>query len=365
MAINDNKDSPLRVRAVKEMLEPLVGLAGFRWGDYTSCRSGVLDTLENDGLLAVPNPRKYRKAKDRQICVMEAILRTIHETPETDGKGGHIKHVAVIPYDSGIVPDINLARVLKKSPLLAVRFGKGQALIDALRQRMKQVSIEDLVVGYDWQSPVGNEKKFIVTTLVDCMKGYLLDGMIDDKAVKIGPYSDPQITAGRPGMMTVGNIPSLNDEQAYNVRIEGIVFYDEDGRMGSPESTYQLTTNHECGKNVFYPIKYGRQSYLFGDKRFPVERSGKEKLECYHSVLAVKKAGRFIKRTYGREMHDPFIEPSNRETAEMFRATRNIMVCEGKNGLFYPMNEAISEILMWKYLGYRNHLRQQNPRSRN
>ena len=88
-----------------------------------------------------------------------------------------------------------------------------------------------------------------------------------------------------------------------------------------------------------------------------VPRMGREKLECYHSVLAVKKAKKILKNVLGKEMHDPFIEPSNR-TVELFNATRDSIFYEDKEKYIHPLNEMISEILLWKMAGYRNHERE-------
>jgi len=339
-------ENPFRITTGREKLEPLLEKAGLRWGDYTRCREGALDLLERKGLLVMPETGRYKNLSDKQLKVIQAIA-------ERQGQ-----QVVVIPYEAEMFPSWDSKSVAKKYPLLPVRFDSQHTLQETLKSKMREVSIDDVLVGYDWHSPVGNEKRFIVTTLVDCIKGHLLDGMIGDGEIEVKPYTEPGFTPGYDMMASVKGMPSLSDETGYDdFRIEGILLSEKGKKIEMPEHTYQLCTSHECKKDEFYPIKYGRKIILLGNRDMMSQRTGKEKLECYHSVLAVKKAKKIVMILHGLEMSDPFIEPTKKCTEQIFDATRRFIVYQDREGYFHNLNETHSEILLWKYIGYLNQIR--------
>lgn len=335
-------ENPFEITAAKEKLMPLLGKAGLRWGDYTRCREGALDALEKDGLLVILDMAQYSSFSERQSRVMKAIANSNGE------------QLLVIPYESFMFPLIKAGSVAKKFPLIPLRFNGKHTLQELLREKMKEVTIDDVLVGYDWQSPTGNDKRFIVTTLVDCIKGHLLNTMIGEDVIKIKPYTEPEFTPGYGLMISAEGVPSLSDDAGYNFIIEGAMLLEKGKKTDMPEATFQLCTDHKCRKESYYKIKYGRKIILLGDRKMAGMRYGKERLECYHSVLAVKKAKKRVKMLHGLEMPDPFIEPSNKGTIRMFDATRKSIVYQDKEGYFHNMNETLSEILIWKYIGYAN-----------
>lgn len=325
--------NPFEITGNKERLEPLIQKIGMKWGQYNRDSKKAIKALADAGLILVPETAKFESLADRQLLTLEHVVSL------PDDK------LIVIPSDSGMFPQDNSARVAKKAPLLNVRFDGKLAAIEMLRKRLMEVRIDQTLVGYDWQNPLSNDNRYVVTTLVDCIKGFRLDGII--------PYLDVQ-NYSRSGHMIVKAVPSLSSRKRYDITVEGIALADLEQGNFKPSETYALMTDHSCKKGSFYSIKKGRYCGSIG--KTLGQRKGKDKLECYHSVFAVKKAKNRL-RQMGMEMHDPFIEPGV-ASLKIFDAARSRIFYEDAEGYLRPLDETYAEILLWKSIAYRNHERE-------
>ncbi|MCX8146891.1 MAG: hypothetical protein N3D84_00275 [Candidatus Woesearchaeota archaeon] len=347
--------NPFRITTTREKLEPLLNEVNYKWGDYTRERQKALDELIKAGLLVMPQFNSTDRAYEKQMKVIEAILNIKEKITKNKEK---ISQIVVIPHEAHIIPAKDLSDVNKKFPLVVLRPNEDETLKDQLSRKIKNISIEDTIVGYDWQTANSNDRRYFVTSLTDCYKGHFLS-LMEHSAIK---NISVETKFYETGNIVVEKIPSLSTRRLYKMNLIGFLAFSK-GENINPDMTFMFNTTHYCEKNLYNMIKTGRLvPGLFG--RSLSFRRGREKYECYHSALALKLASKALEKEHGKILYDPFIEPKKEETKKIFDAMRKYVLCEDSERNFYLPNDVITEIVLWKYIGYINEKRKETIKNK-
>ena len=333
--------------------------------DYARERDRVTNALQLEGKVRRLSLQEYETPEERY----RALVQTIIALPEDQ--------LLIIPYDAGLFPSIPSHKAIKKGRLVRARRWEsipepdrpGVTAESLVKDAIKGVRIGDEYYGYDWQGARRSSQEFRVTTLIDCIKGCILDERLPETDVSVRDYADAQMTSETGGSVTV-KVPSLSEEVVPiypEFRLSGIAVDNPNGKkLDIKRTSFGLSTTHTCPKKIYF-IKYGR--HFMGDS--VPERTGDEIYFDFHDILGYKRAKKHINRQNKpyKIKHDPFLEPDQTTRDFFWKLHHNVIqerLLERLRGeethdpyetAAYeraPLTDDRIELLLWKLVGYRN-----------
>lgn len=341
-------------RGPRGQLEPHLSDMGISWGMYTKHIGDVTQELMNSGHVLKPelSTTNFRQA-------MHEILMTI----QTMGPDSHL----IIDSESKNILSDQEERRASKLPLMKVRRHhnlpeeyQSKHLIVLANELMDKPKFPNQISGGDWQAEHYADKRIRVYHLTDMI---LSEEMHRDESIdiKVYDYLFDGFTRNRyreGGNMIVSGIPSIRDpELSYDIVLERIPVFDKFANIfgltnEQASQTFNLDTNHSCGKDIPYRVSYGR-TYHEGYSL----RKTPEIVICHHIMLAYQYAQDFIyKNRQGFVVADLFYKPDE-ELHDLFwllyQRTLVEQVLDGKIKR-KPMRFIDIERHLWNFVGARN-----------
>ncbi|MFH1181887.1 MAG: hypothetical protein V1702_02925 [Candidatus Woesearchaeota archaeon] len=346
-------------RTVSEQLEEMLEKVGGAMGNYKHDMNRWTNMLTQEKHVLRPyyiddqgNPMDFRR---RWQATIELIINL---------QSGQ---VLIIPYDAGIMPLVSRATLAKKGRLLKARYDPetGVDSATAVKNKLRQETLDDLVVGVDLQGAHWTEKDYRPFTLYDCIRANIAKRELPKGIVKVKDAYIP--TSSRlwreGGFITISNIPSFreNEQGSYEVTFENLPVKPY-GFQITPErgqeiakASFDFSALHVCEKiKWFSTVKYGREGH--GETR-----TGRERGSCHHIIFAASVAEEYVAEKYPKqlEMVNPF--PKHSEKTESFfwkLLTQAILERRIKDGSLrrtpFAESEMNVEIALHKYAAYNN-----------
>ncbi len=325
-------------RSVSEQLFPLLEKIDTTQGMYRTDNEGVTNALVDAGYVIKPELRDFSDETKMWEQVIEYLISL--------DKKEHL----ILPHS--MFPESD-AFSRKEDLLLPVRYDAENPLTVSknLERKIKNVSLDNKYVGYDIQGVFHTDRYYRTTTLIDCIRGKIMQNSTGVNFI-FSSYKSPEVkTQG--ANVTVGNIPSIDSDAVYEIALERIAVYDP--RWGGSEdivnniirTSYNLETKHTCSRIT-------RKSG-FARKSKSGLRYGTE-VDFDHHVIAAFKAVKKDLKSKGFTVIDPFFEP-NYTFFELFQKFNKNMLIEHEDSAHIqrmPMTLNEMEIVLWKYMGYNN-----------
>jgi|WetSurMetagenome_2_1015567.scaffolds.fasta_scaffold61234_2 hypothetical protein len=346
-------------RSVEEQLKPALESLGIGIGKYRHRMNFWTTWFAYSGNVVRPFYEEENKGPMSLDQRAAATVKLIYEL-EPD-------QTFILPYDADILPSINRWRLIKKGGTLKVRYNPstGKDLKESVIEKVRTENLVDVVTGIDYEGVRYTSRIFKIFTLVDCIKGDIMDKELPADAIKVSVYlpSTSQKLWAEGAMAYVEGVPSLSRNKTYSFPIKHIPVRPK-GRL-SPEleqeiakTSYDILSTSESELPDFYDLKYGRGGIL--DER---ERKGDELAQSAHIIVAYHRIQKTIQKQHPElEVINPFLRP-NRTTESFFWKLLHQTIWEEPNperGNYHrhPLGDRKTdiEIMLHKFMGYQNKL---------
>ena len=321
---------------------------------YTKHTDDITQELIHAGFVLKP---KFSSTSYQQ-AMKKAIL--------TFRRMGPKSHLIIDSKSKNILSDQEERRA-SKLPLMKVRRyhnlpeeEQSKHLVVLANESMERPRFPNQICGLDWQAEYYADKRIRVYHLTDRI---LADEIFNDDSIDIKVYdylfdgfNKSRYREG--GHMIVTSIPSIrNPEHTYTITFERIPVFDKFANIfglsnEEASQTFNIDTNHSCGKEIPYRMSYGR-TYHDGYSL----RKTPELVICSHTILGYLYAQDFVQKNRpGFVVADLFFKPDEELHDLFWLLYERTLVEEVVKGKIKrkPMRFIDIERHLWNFIGYRN-----------